>query len=107
MLHEVAEASLGCLYTLDRCVWVNVKLASGNNVLDILGCLLYITLDIHSETRSFRDGEAKIESDNTRNTAKTDENTPAIVYMFEIIDRVVNDLLLVPLHHNERNESSN
>jgi hypothetical protein len=103
---EVAAASLGCLYTLNSCVGVDVKLASGNNGVDILGSLLYIALDIHGETRCFRDGETEVESNNTRNTAKTDENTPAVVHMSEVIERVVNDLMLEPLHYTERNDSS-
>ena len=106
MRHEVAAVDFGCLYTLDSCVGVDVKLASGNKVVDILGSLLYIALDIHSETRCFRDGETEVKGDNTRNTAKTDENTPAIVHMSEVIERVVNDLMLETLNHNERNESS-
>ena len=106
MLDEVATASLGCLYTLDSCVGVDVELASGNNVVDIVGSLPNIALDIHGETRSFRDRETEVESDNTRNATKTDENTPAIVHMFEVIERVVNDVILEGLHRNVRNESS-
>ena len=106
MRHEIAAARLGYQYTLDSCIRVNVKLASGNEVVDILGSLLYIALNIHGETRCFRDGETEVKSNNTRNTANTNENTPAIVHMSEVIERVVNDLMLEALNHNERDESS-
>ena len=101
MSDEVAASSLGCLYTLDSCVGVNVKPSSGNDVFDILRSLPNIAFDIHGETRCFRNGETEVESDNTRNATKTDENAPAIVHMFEVSERVVNDAIFESFHCNE------
>jgi len=100
VVEEVAATSLGCPHTLDSCVGVDVKLARGENIVDILASLLNIALDIHGETRCFRDGETEVESDDTRKTTKTDEKAPTVVHMLELIEIVVDNLIFEGGHQD-------
>lgn len=102
-MHKVRATSFGRLDTLDSCVGVYVKLASGHNVVDILGSLLNIALDIHGKTRCFRDGETEVKCNDTGDAAQADENTPTVIDVLKVIDRVVDDVILEGVHHTERN----
>lgn len=81
MVGKVAKRSLGGVHTLYDSIIVNVEGASGEEVVDVIAGLLNVPLDIHSETRSLRDSQAVIESDNSREAAETDEDAPHIVNM--------------------------
>ena len=49
---------------------------------------LNIPIDIHGESRSFRDSKPEIKRDNTGNTTQADENTPTVVHMVRIVEAV-------------------
>lgn len=84
VIGKVLPRGLGGFDTLNLGVWVDVEGTGLEEVIDILGCLVDIALDIHSETRCFGDGETEVESDNTRDTSKTDEDTPHGVNRVEL-----------------------
>jgi len=66
---------------LSNCIGVYVEGASGEEVVDVVAGLLNVALDIHSEARCLWDGKAVIESDDSRETAETNEDAPHIVDM--------------------------
>jgi len=61
VLEEVTVLGLGHLHVLDGCIKVDVETTGGKDIIDILGSLPNIALDIHGETRSFRDSESEID----------------------------------------------
>ena len=78
---EISKGSLGGSDTLDP-IGVNCGPVVGlEDVLDISGSLLDVTLDIHGETGRLGDGKTEVKSDNTGYTTKTDEQTPHGVNM--------------------------
>lgn len=103
--HEVAAGSLGRLDTLDGGIGVNVVGAAGQEVVNILGGLLDIALDIHGETRGLRNGETEVESDDTGHATKTDENAPHLVDLGAGCSGS-DDRRLVGGDDNERDEGS-
>ena len=86
--NEVAAGGLRRLSTLNNRVGVDVVAASSEEVLDVLGRLLDVAFDVHGETGRLGDGETEVESDGTRNAAKTDEDAPHLVY-FRVNRRVL------------------
>jgi len=104
MVAEVFPASLG-----------NIDLGGDNTViwgsldtlpvaLDIPNSLLHVTLDIEGETRGFWDSKTEVKSDNTGDTSKTDEETPAVVNADGVGGRIRKDGALVCVHDDEGNE---
>lgn len=89
---EVTARGLGGLHALDSRFIIDVKLASCDNVLDILSGLPDIAVDIHGKTRSFRDSESEIQGNATGDTSQPNKQTPAVVYVFEHGKIVVDDL---------------
>ena len=106
MVEEVTARGLGRLHALDGCIGVDVELAGGENVLDILGSLADVALDIHGETRRFWDSESEIEGDAAGNAAQADEDTPAVVDVLEIVKVIVDDIVFKCGDDDERGESS-
>ena len=106
MAEEVTARSLGRLHALDGCVGIDVEIAGGENVLDILGSLPDVALDIHGETRSFWDGESEIEGNATGDAAQADEDTPAVVDVLENVKVIVDDISFKCGDDDERGESS-
>jgi hypothetical protein len=101
---EVTLCGFGSLYALDSCIGVDVKGAGGKNVLDILGSLSDITLDIHGETGCFGNSESEVQGAAARNTAEADEQTPAVVNMLEVIVGIMYDVVLESGDDDERDE---
>jgi hypothetical protein len=101
---EVTLRGFGSFYALDSCIGVDIECAGGKNVLDILGSLSDITLNIHGETGRFGNSESKIQGDAAGNTAEADEQTPAVVYMLEVVEGVANDVVLECGDDDERDK---
>lgn len=81
---EVGPAGLGCADKLDSLIGVLVVGTSGQEVVDILGSLVNVALDIHGETGRLGDGETEVESDDGGDNAETDENTPHLVDLWVV-----------------------
>lgn len=80
MSDEVGTSCVGRLYALGyNGVLVPNVPAGGDDVFNVMGCLIDVAVDIHSETRCFRNGETEVKGNNTRNASKADEETPGIV----------------------------
>ena len=99
--HEVATGRLGGLDTLNDRIGVNVVGAGSEEVLDVLGRLLDVALDIHGEARGLGDGETEVEGDRAGNAAETDEETPHEVDVGEDLGVVVEEGGLVRLDDDE------
>jgi hypothetical protein len=97
MRDEVTASGFGSFHALNNCIRVNVESAGGNDVLNVLGSLLDIALDIHGETRGFGNSKPEIQRNDTRNTAQANEYTPAIVNMLELVVVVIDNLILEPV----------
>lgn len=78
---KVSTGSPGGFHTLYDSIGVYVEGARGEEVVDVVTGLLNVALDVHSEAGCLWDGEAVIESDDSGETAKTDEDAPHIVDM--------------------------
>lgn len=104
--NEVAAGGLGRLDTLNDGIGVNVVGTGGQEVVDILGCLLHVTLDIHGETGSLRDRKTEVEGDDSGNTAKTDEDTPHEVDMREDTGVILQERVLVGDDNNVGNKGT-
>lgn len=85
MVDEVCPAGLRCRRTLNDGVRIGGRFAAGQHILNIRRGLLDVALNIHGETWGFGDGKTKVQRDNTRNAAKTDENTPHEVDVGELV----------------------
>lgn len=81
---EVGPACPGSIEALDTSVRVNLNIFLFQNVLDICGSLLNVTLNIHSEARSFGDSQSEVQGNDTRNSAKTYEQAPHEIRGYEI-----------------------
>jgi hypothetical protein len=90
---------------LDNCVGVHVIGALGKERLDILGSLVHVAFNIHSVTRSLRDGETEVDRSGTRHASKTDKQTPHVIDGLEVVHGiVVEESTLVASNDNEANE---
>ena len=106
MTGEVGPGGARCLDLLDNSIGINVRLADGEDVFNILGSLLNITLDIHGETGSLWDSETEVESDYSRYTTKTDEDTPHEVDRAMISRSVTENAIFVGRCDDEGDEGS-
>jgi hypothetical protein len=104
VLEEVTARGFGSLHTLDSCIGVNIEGTGGKNVIDILGSLSDIALNIHGETRRFGYSESEIQGNAAGNTAETDEYTPAVVDMFKVGEGIMNNLVLECADDDEGDE---
>ena len=101
---EVSPRSFGGLGTLDLSIGVNVVGTGGQEVVDILGGLLHVALDVHGESRGLGDGETGVEGDDGGNATETDEDTPHLVKVREHARVIVEDGALVAADDDERDE---
>lgn len=90
---KVTTRSLGCWGPLDGRIGVDHKGTSGEVSIDILGSLLDVSFDVHSESRSFGDSKTEVEGDSTGNTTETDQDSPAVVDVL-VVRIVVLNLVL-------------
>lgn len=104
MRDEVTLRCFGSLYALDSCIGVDIERAGGKNVLDILGSLSDITLDIHGETGRFGNSESEVQGHAAGKTAEADEQTPAVVDMLEVVEGVVDDSVLESGDNDKRDK---
>ncbi len=106
---EITVASARCFGTLDNCIRVIPVDSCGatfgtEHVLDVDSCPLYVSIDVHGKPWSFRDSESEIQRDGARNTAKANENTPAVVYVLEVIKVVPKDRIFARMDYYRRNK---
>ena len=78
---KVGTGSLGGIHTLLDSIGVDIEGARGEEVVDIVARLLNVALDVHGEARRLWDGKTVIESDDSGETAETNEDAPHIVDM--------------------------
>ena len=104
--HEVPPRSLGSAHAIDHRVRVDVIRARGEEVLDVLGRLLDVALDVHRETGRLGDGKTEVEGNAAGNAAETDEDTPHEVDVCEYRGVIVEECVLVRRNNNERDEGS-
>jgi len=102
---EVSPACLGHSYTLGNFVGVMAERTRRQDVLNIHGSLLHIAIDIHGETRGFWDGETEVESNATRYTAQSNQETPTKVDMVQTIEIVGQNRILVGSNDDKCNQS--
>jgi len=76
---EVGPAGLGNIDLGGDDAVIGTTLDTLKGVIDIPYGLFHVTLDIEGETRGFGDGKTEVKSNNTGDTSKTDEETPAVV----------------------------
>jgi hypothetical protein len=76
---EVSPGSLGDidLVSDEAVVWTSLDALPVS--IDILDCLLHVTLDIEGETGCLWDGKTEVEGDAAGNASETDEETPAVI----------------------------
>ena len=60
---KVFESCLGRFHTLNDGIVVSLRVADGEDVVDVRHGLLDVTLDVHSVTRGLWDCEAEVKSD--------------------------------------------
>jgi hypothetical protein len=76
---KVGKRSPGSVNTLNGFALVEVGLPALQDLGDIGLGLVNVAFDIHGETRSFGDRQTEVQSDASRNAAKTDEEPPHVV----------------------------
>lgn len=91
---EVLPTSLRSRYMLNSGLRVGDVSSRRKESINIGGSLLDVAFDIHGETRSFGEGETEVESDGTRNSTETDEETPGEIEVVSVVDGIVENLLL-------------
>jgi hypothetical protein len=76
---EVSPRSLGNIDLVgdEAVIWRGLDALAGN--IDVLDGLFHVTFDVEGETRGLWDGETEVESDDTGDASKTDEETPTVV----------------------------
>jgi len=104
---EIGERRFRSVNALNAFVLVDVGLP----VLDDLGDIglgpINVTFDIHSEARSFGDGQTEVQSDASGNASETDEEAPHMVDGREFGDvRFGKNCFLVSGGDNKGNERS-
>lgn len=77
--------------TLNGGIGVDVESAGGEEVVNVLGRLHDVTLNIHGETRGLGDGETEVEGDDGGNDAEADKETPHLVNVREDGGVIVKD----------------
>lgn len=65
--------------TLYNHVRIDIEFSGVDEVVNILSSLPDIALDVHSESRGLGNGKTEVESYDTGNTSKTDENPPHLI----------------------------
>jgi hypothetical protein len=88
---EIGPSRSGDLDVLDSSVGIVLGSADCEHVFDILRSLKNVALDIHTEAGGLRDGETEVESNNTRDSAKTDEEAPHIVNVVHAGDSIMSE----------------
>lgn len=86
------SGQLGALVVVDR---VNNVGTVGKVGVHILRGLLDVALDVHGVSRGLGDGETEVERGSSRDTADTDDNTPALVNSAHVGKGLVPDGALV------------
>ena len=76
VIAEICQAGFGDLDALYVGIFIEFLLPSRHDVFDISWSLIDVTLNIHGETRSFRNGEAEVECNSCWYASKTDQETP-------------------------------
>jgi len=76
---EVGQRRSGSVNALNGLVLIDVDLPFFDDLGDISLGAINVTLDIHGEARSFRDGETEVQRDDSGNAAETDEKSPHFV----------------------------
>ena len=101
---EISPRGLGNIDLLGNDAVIGTGLDTLVGTFDVLNSPLHVPFDIESETRGLGDGKTEVESDNTGHASKTDEETPAVVDGFGRRGRLAEDLALVGVDDDERDE---
>jgi hypothetical protein len=85
-------------------IFINCLFLSSHYVVDINCSLVEVTLDIHSETRCFWNGETEVECNSSGDATKTNQETPHGIDTLKVVNRRgSNDGILVSSGNNESN----
>ena len=84
MCGEIPTGCSRCLDALNDSIRVYNEFAGGQHVVDILCGLFNVAFNIHSETGRLRDCQPEVQSDCSRDTAKTDEQAPHEIDVVEL-----------------------
>lgn len=78
MSSEILPACLGNGCPNDRCILINAVdiLALVEDSVNVGRGLVDVALDVHSESRSLRDGEPEVEGNDSGDATETNEETP-------------------------------
>jgi hypothetical protein len=102
---EVPAGGPRSLHTLHDSIGVNVRVSFRKEVLNIVGGLLDVTFDIHSEARRLGNGQSEIQGDNAGDASQTDEEAPQVVDMIEIGVGIFRYPILVGSHDYVRHKA--